>query len=294
MRCSSKIGRSIGFIFVLSVAVAMMIGFSTKVAKADPFIVPTFDPNNFPGSPDINNPFFTLIPGTAFCYESDSDDGETNEVTVVTDGDGDPCTITIAGVAAIVVRDAVFVDGDPTEDTYDFYAQDNGGHVWYLGEATNECLEEAPDNTFGTWNANAFNAVTNPNGGGMPGIVMLDDPMPGNTYQQEFLEGVAEDMAQVKKLNADVTDNCDKDCLKTKEWAPLAPGDVEHKFYSDHLGIRNNVRTEGLKGGQTVLTDLVDVVTGLADTGDCPTVFSDAEDFLCNEDHLPPMNCEFE
>ena len=142
MKCSSKTRRPLGFIFFLSVAVVMMIGFSGGVAKADPFIVPDFESAVFGTPTIIDNAFFTLIHGTAFCYEADTEDGtETNEVTVVTQGGG-ACTLPIAGVQTIVVRDAVRLDGDLTEDTYDFYAQDNNGNngnVWYLGEATKEC-----------------------------------------------------------------------------------------------------------------------------------------------------------
>jgi hypothetical protein len=289
MKCLSKARQRLGFIIVLTVAVLMMVGFSAGVAKADPFSVPMFNAGNFPDPPDIDNLFFTLMPGTAFCYESDSEDGEVNEVTVVTNGAA-ACTLTIDGVKTIVVRDAVRLgDGTLTEDTYDFYAQDNDGIVWYLGEATKECED---GNTEGTWNADPENMGGL---GGIPGIIMLADPMSGNSYEQEFLEGVAEDMAQVRRLNADVTDYCDKDCLKTKEWTPLAPGDVEHKYYAQNIegGIGGNVRTEELKGGQTVLTDLVDVLTGPIVTGHCPSSFTDAKGSLCNAATPPPTNCAF-
>jgi hypothetical protein len=271
----------------------MMVGFSGKVVKADPFIVPDFGSADFTNPLDIDNPFFTLIPGTAFCYQAETDEGtEINEVTVVTDGGLNPCTIQIAGIDTIVVRDAVKLDGNLTEDTYDFYAQDDDGNAWYLGEATNECLEPVPDNTFGTWNANFFDEVTNPNGGGIPGIVMLADPMPGNSYPQEFLEGVAEDIGKVLRLDADVTDYCDKDCLKTKEWSPLATGNVEHKYYARNIvdDIGGLVLVEALKG-KNVLTELLDVVLEQTDTGACPNDFANAEALLC--DSAPPTNCVF-
>lgn len=292
MKYSSETKRSIRIIFVLSVTVGIIIGFSTKAAKADPFIVPMFNAANFPDPPDISNPFLTLIAGTAFCYVADTEDGtEINEVTVVAKGKN-ACTIPIAGVQAIVVRDAVRLDGELTEDTYDFYAQDDAGNVWYLGEATEEC--GPPPDTEGTWNANE---CAEDYCGGVPGIVMLADPILGNSYQQEFLEGVAEDMAKVVNSNSSVSVPYDdfQGCLKTKEWTPLAPGDVEHKYYAvDIIGnIGGNVLTEELKGGQTVLSELFDVLTGLKakDAGDCPSNFEDALSKLCNEDSPPPMNC---
>jgi len=37
------------------------------------------------------------------------------------------------GVTARVLRDTVRTDGKIIEDTYDWYAQDRDGNVWYLG-----------------------------------------------------------------------------------------------------------------------------------------------------------------
>ncbi len=263
--------RSIGLHFVLLVISVMIIGFSGDTVKAEPFSAPVFDSDNFPDPPDINNPFMTLVPGTAFCYEADTEDGtEANEVTVT------DCDQEIAGVKTIVVRDSVRLDGVLTEDTYDYYAQDEDGNVWYLGEATKECEDNS---TEGTWNADEEGAEA--------GVVMLANPLPGNSYMQEFLEGVAEDMAVVLRLNASVPDYCDKDCLKTKEWSPLEHGAIEHKYYSQDIG--GLVLVEELKG-KTVLTELVDVLNDVSDTGYCPSDLDDALDALC--DDPPPMNCE--
>jgi hypothetical protein len=95
--------------------------------------------------------------------------------------------------------------------------------------------------------------------GAQPGIVMLADPQPGVSYRQEFLAGVAEDMAKVLRLNADVSvpyGNLE-DCLETKEWSPLEPGAIEHKFYAPGVGL---VLTEELKG-KTFRSELVDIIT---------------------------------
>ena len=304
MKYTSKTGRSIGFIFVLSIAVLMMVGFSTKFAKADPCILPDFDPAEFDTSTDITNPFFTLPQGKAFCYQSDSEDGERNEVTVTN------CKpLDIGGVSTIIVRDVVKdEDGNRLEDTFDFYAQDNAGNVWYLGEATKECLV---DDTEGTWNANDASPCPDSDNcptageddycscGGDPGTIMLADPMLGNCYQQEFLPDHAEDIAKVMSLNATVSvpyelGSCDQECLKTKEWTPLANGDIEYKFYTKNLlapDIGNNVLTEELKGGKTVRVELVDLQDVKKD-GYCPNSFGKAFDALCVKD-VPTTNCEF-
>ena len=147
------------------------------------------------------------------------------------------------------------LDHVTTEETTDWYAQDDDGNVWYCGEDTVEHMYDDEgnhigDSTEGSWNANVTGAE--------PGIVMLADPMPGDSYRQEFLEGVAEDMAKVLRLNAKVSiefgdfDNC----LETKEWSPLERGAIEHKYYYPGVGLVYNTE---LSGGKTVKVELVDI-----------------------------------
>jgi hypothetical protein len=66
-------------------------------------------------------------------YEGESDgELERIEVTVL------PERREVMGIPATVVRDTVTVDGELVEDTYDWFAQDRDGNVWYLlyeGEA---------------------------------------------------------------------------------------------------------------------------------------------------------------
>jgi hypothetical protein len=64
-------------------------------------------------------------------YRGVGDDGTTRELNTV--------RVThrkkrIIGVQATVVLDRVFSKGKPEERTFDWYAQDNEGNVWYLGE----------------------------------------------------------------------------------------------------------------------------------------------------------------
>jgi hypothetical protein len=42
------------------------------------------------------------------------------------------------GVATTVVHDQAFVKGELVEDTFDWFAQDSAGNVWYVGEDTKE------------------------------------------------------------------------------------------------------------------------------------------------------------
>jgi len=205
---------------------------------------PKIDPANFVQG--VNNPYFTLKPGTIWIYEGTSPEGasEKDQVEVLTD------TKVILGVTTTVVRDRVWEDDQLVEDTYDWYAQDKKGTVWYFGEnATN--YDGDVVNHDGSWEAGVDKAK--------PGIVMQVDPEEeDDPYRQEYLKGEAEDWAQVINTDVSVKTKLGKyeDCIKTKEWTPLEPGIVEQKTYCKEVG--NLVLAKGVAGesGQTKLTAL--------------------------------------
>ena len=62
---------------------------------------------------------------------------------------------------------------------------------------------------------------------------MLGEPFKGAFYSQEYYEDEAEDMGKVVNFVPVSSDDFGdyEDCLKTKEWSPLEPGNVEHKYY---------------------------------------------------------------
>jgi hypothetical protein len=193
-----------------------------------------FDAANFPTPPAITNPYWPLPVGATFVYRAQTEEECSFDKITVTSG-----TKTVMGVETRVVRDQEWVTAvdengacdlstaTMTEDTLDYYAQDNAGNIWYFGETT-WAVEDAGCTSEGSWEAGG-----GPTPAAVPGIVMLADPRPGNRYRQEFAEDVAEDMATVLRLDASVSIALGEfpQCLKTKEWTPLEPGDVEHKFY---------------------------------------------------------------
>ena len=91
---------------------------------------PTIDPADF--SDVVDNPFMPLLPGARWVYEERSTDGEVTEVVVEVLDE----RRTVMGVSTIVVHDVASVDGEVVEDTYDWFAQDSAGNVWYFGEDT--------------------------------------------------------------------------------------------------------------------------------------------------------------
>jgi hypothetical protein len=193
-----------------------------------------FDSNEFSTSTALTNDYWGLRLGgpTSAVYFSESDDGCEVGESVVTGPTGTGFFDDPYDINAVVIHDREWVseECDGTyilvEDTDDWYAQDDSGNVWYMGEDTTawhedeNCLSDA-----GSWTAGEDDAE--------PGVIMLADPLPGVSYRQEYYEGEAEDWAKVLRSNANVSIEVDDytNCLQTKEYTPLAPGEVEHKFY---------------------------------------------------------------
>ncbi|MEW5796768.1 MAG: hypothetical protein AB1772_10465 [Candidatus Zixiibacteriota bacterium] len=188
-------------------------------------------PPEFPSDPaafvaGITNSYLGFAPGRVFRYEADTDEGhETIVVEVLSE------TKTILGVATTVVHDQVFLGGNLIEDTYDWYAQDQDGNVWYFGEDSREILGGEVVSTEGSWEAGVNSAT--------PGIVMLAEPRIGMKYRQEFAEDVAEDAAQVLSLSKTVTVPFGRfqGALQTMEYSPLSPGAREFKYYAPGVGM---------------------------------------------------------
>jgi len=184
----------------------------------------------------VDNKFFPLSPGTTFYYTGEKDGVPTTDVFEVTHQ-----TKVILGVTCIEVRDRGFEDGVLSESTLDWFAQDVLGNVWYFGEDTMELDENGNIlSTEGTWQAGVD--------GALPGIVMEAHPRVGDRYPQEIAPGVAEDKAQVLSLSRSISIALGRfdDLLVTKEWSPLDPGVVEHKFYAEGIGF---IRGDTIKGG---------------------------------------------
>jgi len=188
---------------------------------------------------DIDNQYWPLPLGSTFAYMAETEDGcEYNKLTVTYDTH--PVNINAEIYTARIVRDQEWEseDCDATtatlaEDTHDFYAMDSDDNIWYFGEDTWSIDEESGECTDdGAWVAGFNDAV--------PGIVMLGSPMSGYRYQQEYWEDEAEDWGAVLRLNAKVSiDYLDSEfeaCLMTREWTPLEPGEIEHKFYCPEDG----------------------------------------------------------
>jgi hypothetical protein len=198
---------------------------------------------------DDPNPWFPLVPGTVWSYEAETEDGLETTTDAVTGETRD-----VDGVEATVVRDEVYLEGELIELTFDWYAQDTEGNVWYLGEtscewepgdyqAGDEYEEDCGDegDPAGSWEAGVDGAEA--------GIIMWASPLDhrGMAYRQEYYEGEAEDMAKVLRgdLTVSVPAGTFPDCIETMDWTPLEPGAREHKTYCAWFGMVLEVQPQG-------------------------------------------------
>jgi hypothetical protein len=192
------------------------------------------DPADF--TTRIDHPAWPMRPGDRWIYR-ETEDGERLRV-VVTVSSG---TREIAnGVTARVVRDTVTDGGQLIEDTFDWYAQDGDGTVWYLGEDTAEF-----ENGEVTTREGSFEAGVD---GALPGVLLPGDPEPGTAYRQEYAEGEAEDNGEVVDLDAmaQVPAGFFRDVLLTKDTITIEPRVMELKFYAPGVG---PVLALGVSGG---------------------------------------------
>ena len=193
------------------------------------------DPADF--SPRIDNRFWPMAPGTRWTYRETDEDGSRLKVVVTATS----ATKRIAnGVTARVVRDTVTGPAGLVEDTFDWYAQDREGNVWYMGEQTAEFEDGRVATRAGSFEAGV--------GGALPGIAMPAHPEAGLAYRQEYLEGEAEDNGEVVSVDerAEVPFGRFDRVLLTKDTITIEPDVLEYKLYAPGVG---PVLVLGVSGG---------------------------------------------
>jgi hypothetical protein len=205
---------------------------STLPVGAEPV---NLNPGDF--TANITHPYWPMKPGTRWTYRAIDAKGEVEDVVVVATAD----TRKLAnGVTGRVVRDTVRTEGELIEDTFDWYAQDSAGNVWYMGEDTAEFENGKIASREGSFEAGV--------GGALPGIMLPARPQVGQNYRQEYLKGEAEDNGEVLGLDqlVEVPTGRYGHVLLTKDTSHLEPHVVEYKFYARDIG---PVLAMGISGG---------------------------------------------
>jgi len=190
----------------------------------------------------VDNPYFPLIPGTKWEYEIRKGGVliEKDSVEVLHE------KREVNGIQATVVRDIVSIGEQIVEDTYDWFAQDKDGNVWYVGETVDNYVGGVLVNHSGSWEWGVD--------GALPGIIMWADPAAhlNEEYYQEHFPGAAEDKGQVLSVTESVTVpfGSFEDVVKTRDFSTLETHLSEHKFYAPGVGL---IKEIDMNGGEEVL-----------------------------------------
>lgn len=189
-----------------------------------------FNPSNFDDPTNIDNPWLPLKPGMQYIYEGVTEEaGETTEhrvIITVTD-----LTKEIDGVTTVVSWDEDYSGGVLVETELAFYAQDNDGNVWRVGEYPevyeNNKLVEAPAWISGIKGARA-------------GIMMGADPQMGTgSFSQGWGPAVGfTDRWQVDQMDQQtcVSVDCYEGVLVIAEFSQEEPDAFQFKYYAAGVG----------------------------------------------------------
>jgi len=146
----------------------------------------------------------------------------------------------VNGVQATVVRDTVSSGNKIVEDTFDWFAQDKYGNVWYVGESVDNYVGGVLVSHSGSWEWGVD--------GAQPGIIMWADPSThlNEKYRQEYYARKAEDMGQVLSVNESLTvpfGTFDR-VVKTLDFSNIESGQ-EQKFYAPRIGLLKEMDVNG-------------------------------------------------
>jgi hypothetical protein len=194
---------------------------------------PRLNPKEF--SLVIDNPYYPLPVGRTWVYKGVRD-GQTQTDTVTVTSD---TKVVAEGITARVVSDVATHGTTVLERTFDWFAQDNHGNVWYLGEDTTAYLPNGRIDKSGSWEAGVKD--------GEPGIIMLANPQVPDAYRQEYLQGKAEDTAWIINQGGSITvpfGTVDH-VLTSLEFARIEPGVIDQKIYGPGIGILTETALTG-------------------------------------------------
>ena len=175
----------------------------------------------------IDNRYFPLPVGRVWVYKGVKD-GQTQIDTVRVLAQ---TKLVAEGIRARVVSDIATHGSKVLEKTFDWYAQDTQGNVWYLGEDTTAYLPNGKQETSGSWEAGVDD--------GEPGLIMEAAPKVPDAYRQEYLAGQAEDTAWIVggPDSLTVPYGTVRHVLTSLEATRLEPGLYDKKVYAPGIGI---------------------------------------------------------
>ena len=220
--------RHVGWFAGAVLAVALC----PAAASAD-LTAPTLNAQQFSHPTQIQNTWFPLTPGTEYVYRGQADrDGlgllPARVVFTVTD-----VTKVVDGVRSLVIWDRDYYDGALVEDEIHFFAQQDNGDVWSLGEYPEEYEQGRLAGAPTTWLSGV--------GGAHAGIHIQGTPQVG---APPYVQGLAPSVGFFNAARVSATGQhtcvplgCYDNVLVTDEYAPDEPGNGgSRKLYAPGVG----------------------------------------------------------
>ncbi len=196
-----------------------------------PLLPPELDPANFSDPTNVDHKWYPLVPGTQLVFdgitlEDGEDDVPHRVIFTVTD-----LTKVIGGVETVVIWDEDYAEGELVETEIAFFAQDDEGNVWLMGEYPEEYEDGVLDKT-PAW----IHGV----GDALAGILVPANPIEGTpSFAQGWAPSVEwTDRGVVFEVGSEtcVPVDCYEDVLIIDEFNPEEPGIFQIKYYAPGVG----------------------------------------------------------
>ena len=144
----------------------------------------------------------------------------------------------ILGVRTTTQLDKAYEDGLLVEKTFDYFAQDKRGNVWYMGEDVTNFRYDDDGNLIGTDSESAWRAGRR---GAKPGWIMPARQIIGQRYFQEIARA-RRGARQGQDPRASSTGCASAapstaTCCRVLETNPFEPNDREFKYYAPRVGL---------------------------------------------------------
>lgn len=133
-------------------------------------------------------------------------------------------------IEALTVEDRQYsASGNLTEATLDYFAQDDDGNVYYLGEDVKTYMNGKVSGHSGAWLLGQDTKI--------PGVLLPAHPKVGDKFQSENVPGITREDDKVVSISETMTVPAGTfhDCVKVKEHA--SDGATEFKLYAPGVGV---------------------------------------------------------
>lgn len=201
------------------------VGLVVAGCGASPHAVDTATPS-FSAPTAITNPLFPLVVGDR-TIQLGQEEGEPLRVEAATLPQTRTITWDGRRIEAVVSQYVAYRAGRILEVTLDYYAQDDDGGVWYLGEDVDNYEDGALADHEGSWLAGRD---------GPGGLIMPGDPHTGDVYRSENIPGLVFEKTTVQDdgVSVDGPRGPVGGAIRTEELQQ--DGSVEHKVFAPGYG----------------------------------------------------------